>query len=150
MGLTLFIAFLITPLIEIAVFLQVGGIIGVMPTLLIVILTALLGAALWRAQGLATWARAQDALNRGELPINEVANGAFLIVAGALLLTPGFVTDAIGFLLFVPPVRQAIAKLVFEALRKNIHVHATTSGTSGGSGPVIEGEATEIDDTPPH
>ncbi len=147
MGLILFLAFLLTPLVEIAVFVKVGGAIGLVPTLAIVILTAMLGAALWRAQGLSTWARAQEALNRGELPLQEVADGAFLIVAGALLLTPGFVTDTFGFLLFVPPIRHWLARIVFEALRKNVEVHVVRPrGPSGGAGPVIEGDAVEVDE----
>ena len=102
MALILFLLFLLTPLIEIAVFIEVGSLIGLWPTLGVVVLTAVLGAALWRAQGLSTWARAQETLRAGELPVREVTDGAFLLVAGALLLTPGLVTDAIGFLLLVP------------------------------------------------
>lgn len=156
MGLILFLAFLLTPIVEIGVFVQVGGAIGLVPTLAIVILTAMLGAALWRAQGLSTWMRAQDALNRGELPLREVADGAFLIVAGALLLTPGFVTDGLGFLLFVPPFRHFLAKIVFEAMRKNVNIHVVHPGGAGrpgagrgpgsGRGPVIDGDAVEIDE----
>lgn len=152
MGLILFLLFLLTPLIEIAVFIQVGGVIGLWPTLAVVVITAVLGAALWRAQGLATWARAQEALNRGELPMREVTDGAFLLVAGALLLTPGFVTDSIGFLLFVPPFRHWLAGIVFRHLRSRMHVHVVNEpGGPGGpydgghGGPTIEGEATERD-----
>ncbi|MBN4046588.1 FxsA family protein [bacterium AH-315-P15] len=144
MGLILFLLFLATPLIEIAVFIEVGGAIGLWPTIAIVILTAALGAALWRAQGLAVWARAQASLNRGELPVREVTDGAFLLVAGALLLTPGFVTDAIGFLLFVPPFRRWLAGIVFRYLSKRIHVHVVND--PGGGGPTIDGDAIERDD----
>ncbi len=153
MGYILFLAFLITPLIEIATFIEVGGLIGLWPTIAVVIFTAVLGAWLWRLQGLSTMARAQEALNRGELPVKEIRDGAFLLVAGALLLTPGFFTDAIGFLLFIPPVRAALAHLIFKHMkgRMNVHVHTQGMGPDGaphsppGSGPVIDGEATPID-----
>ncbi len=149
MGLILFFLFLSIPLIEIAVFIQVGGVIGLWPTIAVVIVTAALGAGLWRVQGLATWARAQVALNRGELPVAEVTDGAFLLVAGALLLTPGFVTDGLGFLLFVPAFRHWLARIVFRYLSTRIHVRE--AHMSGGPrpdyrGPTIEGDATEKDD----
>ena len=143
----LFLLFLLTPLVEIAAFIQVGGLIGLWPTLAVVILTAVVGAALWRAQGVATWARAQDALNRGELPVREVTDGAFLLVAGALLLTPGFVTDAIGFLLLVPPIRLWLAGIVFRHLSRRVDIHVVNHGTGphAGGGPTINGEARERD-----
>ncbi len=159
MGLILFLLFLTIPLIEIGLFIQVGGLIGLWPTIGIVILTAVLGAALWRQQGLAVMARAQEALNRGELPVTEVMDGAFLLVAGALLLTPGFATDTFGFLLFVPAFRQFLGRMVFNHMRKsgNVHIH-TSGGSTGapyGNGPqgrgptgrgIIDGEAKDLDD----
>jgi len=148
MALILFLLFLITPLVEIAVFIEVGTLIGLWPTLAVVVLTAIAGAALWRAQGLSTWARAQAALNQGEVPIREIGDGAFLLVAGALLLTPGLVTDAIGFLLLVPPVRRSLAVLIYRYLRARMDVHVARPqsdrpGPHGG--PTIEGQAEERD-----
>jgi len=148
MGLILFFLFLLTPLIEIAVFIQVGGAIGLWPTIAVVIFTAVLGAALWRAQGLSTWARAQATLNRGEVPAREMTDGAFLLVAGALLLTPGLVTDAIGFLLLVPPIRHWLAAIVFRHLRAHMEVHVVNPrgpGADAPRGPTIEGDAQERD-----
>ncbi len=144
MGFILFLLFLATPLLEVFVFIKVGGVIGLWPTIGIVVLTALLGATLWRAQGLAVWARAQAALGRGELPVAEVTDGAFLLVAGALLLTPGFITDAIGFLLFLPPVRHWLGRHIFRHLRKRMQAHVDNEHS--GRGPVIDGEVTERDD----
>lgn len=159
MGLILFLLFVAVPLIEIGLFIQVGGMIGLWPTIGIVIFTAALGAALWRRQGMAVMQRAQEALNRGELPITEVMDGAFLLVAGALLLTPGFATDTFGFLLFVPAFRQVLGRIVFNHMRKsgNVHMHMHTQGDGGnpggqgprgpiGGGTVIDGEATDLDD----
>lgn len=149
MALILFLLFLLTPLLEIAVFIQVGGLIGLWPTLAVVIFTALLGAALWRAQGLATWARARASLDRGELPVREVTDGAFLLVAGALLLTPGFVTDAIGFLLFVPPFRHWLAAIVFRHLKSRVDVHVVNDPGAPHRphrGPTIEGDTAPRED----
>jgi len=161
MALILFLLFLLTPLIEIAVFIKVGSLVGLWPTLAVVIFTAVLGAALWRAQGLSTWARAQDALNRGELPLREVTDGAFLLVAGALLLTPGFFTDTIGFLLLVPPFRRWLAAIIYRHMRAQMDIHVVNAGGPGRSpnhgpeagpsggrhrGTTIEGEVRDQDE----
>lgn len=98
-------AFIGIPLIEIALFIEVGGAIGTAATILVVIATAVLGAWMLRAQGVSTARRAQMRLQNGEIPLDQAFDGMFLVFAGALLLTPGFLTDAIGFSLFVPQVR---------------------------------------------
>ena len=99
------LAFIIVPVLEIAVFIQVGGLIGVLPTIALVLLTAVAGTMLLRVQGLAVIRRARDSLERNELPVAEVFDGLCLAVAGVLLLTPGFVTDTLGILLFIPATR---------------------------------------------
>lgn len=104
----LFLIFLIVPLVEIYVLLKVGGIIGALPTVVLVVFTAVLGAALIRLQGLVTFWRLQEKLQVGEMPAEEILTGVALLLAGALLLTPGFVTDTVGFLLLVPPVRRRL------------------------------------------
>ncbi len=114
----LFIAFLAVPLIEIAFFIQVGGAIGLWPTLGIVILTALLGTVLVRTQGAAAMSELRRSFNALEDPSEPLAHGAMILVSGALLLTPGFFTDAVGFALLVPSVRRG----VFDYLRKRVHV----------------------------
>lgn len=144
----LFSAFVIVPIAEIATFIQVGDVIGLWSTLGIILLTAFLGTGLLRYQGLATLNQAQTALNEGELPLTSVIHSVFLLVAGLLLLTPGFITDGVGFLLFVPPLRLLIAKWAIEKFKasKNIHVQTTGSGSSNpasrSASPVIEGEFT--------
>jgi len=114
----LFLAFLMVPLIEIALFIQVGGLIGLWATLAIVVLTAVVGTLLVRSQG----ARALNDLRRSfsELrdPGEALAHGAMILFSGALLLTPGFFTDAVGFALLAPPVRMA----VFQWARKRVQV----------------------------
>ncbi len=110
----LFLFFLTVPFIEIYLLLQIGGIIGVFPTILMVVFTAILGAWLLRKQGLATWLRFQESVNKGVIPAYEMIEGPILLVGGALLLTPGFFTDAIGFACLVPGVRKKIARYVIE------------------------------------
>lgn len=105
----LFLAFLAVPILEVYLLIQVGGIIGALPTIALVVLTAVLGVALLRHQGMATLARAQQSMHAGQMPAVELLEGIGLLVAGAFLLTPGFFTDTLGFLLLVPTFRRALA-----------------------------------------
>ena len=104
----LFLAFLIVPLVEIALFYWIGSAIGIGPTLAIVITTALVGSWLVTRQGRQTWARIQADVVSGESPTPQLVHGAMILVAGALLLTPGFMTDAVGLALMIPAVREAL------------------------------------------
>jgi UPF0716 protein FxsA len=142
MGRILFIAFLLVPLTEIYVLIQVGGLIGALPTVVLVVFTAVLGAVLIRVQGLATVARMRQSMDRGELPALELLEGACLLAAGALLLTPGFVTDTVGFVLLVPGLRRA---LIVAIAARGVRPRAPPPGgpganTPAGPGRVIEGE----------
>jgi len=120
----LLIAFVGVPVIEIALFMQVGGAIGLFPTLLIVIATAILGTYLVRSQGLATLRDLQGQFSTLNDPTETLAHGAMILFAGALLLTPGFFTDAIGFALLTPPIRLA----VFHWARTRIKVQSFHMG----------------------
>jgi UPF0716 protein FxsA len=113
----LLILFIVVPIVEIYFLIKVGGIIGVIPTILIVIGTAVLGTALLRQQGLATMQRYQQSLASGKLPAQEMIEGLALVFGGALLLTPGFVTDAIGFLCLIPVTRQAVIRWLLKRVR---------------------------------
>ena len=108
----LFVVFVVTPIIEIGLFIALGGRIGIAWTLVIVIATAFLGASLVSRQGRGELARASQTLRSGEFPGKELAHGAMILVAGALLLTPGFLTDAVGFSLLVRPVREVLRKFL--------------------------------------
>jgi len=119
MALAVFLAFVAVPIAEIAVFIQVGGLIGLWPTLLTVVVTAAAGTWLMRMQGLGVLARAQASLARNELPVNEMIDGLCLLVAGMLLLTPGFITDAAGILLLVPPVRTSLRGALWRLFRRH-------------------------------
>jgi UPF0716 protein FxsA len=108
--------FLLIPIAEITVFVLVGSQIGVLPTLALVILTAVAGSILLRWQGLTAMTRIQTELAAGRVPGKELVNGVMILLAGMLLMTPGFVTDVLGLLLFVPPIRD----LVWRFLSKRV------------------------------
>lgn len=116
----LFLAFLMVPLIEIALFIQVGGLIGLWPTLAIVVLTAVAGTMLVRSQGAQALMRLRNSFETLNDPTEPLAHGAMILFSGALLLTPGFFTDAMGFALLVPAVRN----LVLRELRKRVKVQS--------------------------
>jgi len=138
----LFLFFLIVPFIEIYLLLQIGGIVGVFPTILLVVFTAILGVALLRQQGFSTLQRFQDNLNQGQIPATEIVEGAVLLISGALLLTPGFFTDIIGFAGLIPVFRRKFALYIVE---KKLIMPENPAGFSGQSqqktnGNVLEGE----------
>lgn len=108
----LFILFIIVPLIELAVILKVNSYIGIGWTLGLIIFTAFVGVRLLRLQGLSTLLRANQKMQQGQIPAQELAEGFLLALAGAFLLTPGFVTDASGFILLIPAARQALVHKV--------------------------------------
>ena len=110
----LFLVVLIVPFVEIYVLLQVGGLIGAFPTIFLVVFTAVLGAWLLRRQGFATWQRFQSNLAQGVIPAYEMIEGPILLVGGALLLTPGFFTDMVGFACLIPALRRKIAQYIIE------------------------------------
>lgn len=132
----LFAAFLIVPMIEIYLLLTVGSYLGVLPTVALVIFTAVLGVVLIRIQGLLTLYRVQEKIRHGEAPAEELLTGLALLLAGAMLLTPGFFTDTLGFLLLVPVVRR----LLFARLVMRFFWPPRGGGSgSGGGGHVLEG-----------
>lgn len=104
----LFLIFIIIPLIEIALLLKISAYIGIWMTLVVVIGTAILGASLTHHEGLKTWGRLQQKLGKGILPDEELLDGLMILVAGAVLLTPGFVTDITGFFLLIPTTRRLV------------------------------------------
>lgn len=127
------LVFFLMPLVEMYLLIEVGGWIGPWPTIGLVVLTAVIGVGLLRVQGLATLTRGVNKLNSGGLPAQEMVEGLLLAVAGAVLVTPGFVTDGVGFLLLTPPVRVSIAKVIMA------RVQVTT--LSGGAAPFGAGHA---------
>jgi UPF0716 protein FxsA len=110
----LFLLFIIVPVIEITLLINVGQAIGAWYTVGLVLLSAFIGVNMLRYQGLSTLARAQQRMNEGQIPGNEMVEGIVLAVGGALLLTPGFVTDVVGFLCLIPFTRKRFARLVMS------------------------------------
>jgi UPF0716 protein FxsA len=136
----LFAFFLIVPFIEITLLMQVGSIIGVFPTIFMVVFTAVLGAWMLRRQGFATWQRFQTNLQQGQIPAYEMIEGPILLVGGALLLTPGFFTDILGFACLIPSLRRKIAQYVIEhhlLAAQSSEIFKQRSSFSNGA---IEGE----------
>lgn len=141
----LFLLFLAVPLIEIALFIQVGGLIGLWPTLAIVVLTAIAGTYLVRSQGLAVLGQVRSSFEELNDPTEPLAHGAMVLFSGALLLTPGFFTDAVGFALLFPPVRSA----VYRYIRARVNVRTVQYGRSQEpprhpGGQTIDGEYEEV------
>lgn len=136
-GHILFLLFIAVPLFEIYVLIKVGSVIGAMPTVIMVVFTAVVGAMMLQAQGISTLRRVQEATERGEIPAVEMLEGFCLLIGGALLLTPGFFTDIIGFLCLVTPLRRAVIK---AWLRRRMGPPPGPGSRPGGSSRTIEGE----------
>ncbi|MBL6941144.1 MAG: FxsA family protein [Rhodospirillales bacterium] len=139
------VAMIAVPIIEIAVFIEAGDALGLWPTIGVVILTAIIGTALLRHQGLATLGRVRESMGAGRLPVAELFDGMCLLVAGALLLTPGFVTDGVGLLLFMPPFRLILRALMARRLKAHgdFQMH-TQNHPQGFDATIIEGEFQEV------
>ena len=148
----LFFLFVAIPIIEIAFFIQIGGWLGLFPTLLIVIITAALGATLVRSQALATFGNKRFKLMAVKNPERTLADGGMILLAGVLLLTPGFFTDALGFLLLTPWFRDQVFKFIKNKfgfrqgpIINYYHKKYQRSGRRDGSSIIIEGEYQEDD-----
>jgi UPF0716 protein FxsA len=129
--------FVLSPLIELYVLIQVGSVIGALPTILLSILTAVIGGYLVRMQGLAVLVRVRSTLDRGETPALELLDGALLLLCGFALLLPGFITDAAGFALLVPPLRHALIRRYVHLMPVHGEVVVRREDTSRRT---IEGE----------
>jgi len=126
MFIRLLILFITVPLLELSIFLTLGTKIGIPATIAIVILTGFLGAWLTKSQGLKVLSRYQTAIQSGRIPHQEITDGLLILIAGAVLLTPGFLTDVIGFSLLVPPIREKVRGLIGGYLKGRIRVAGDT------------------------
>jgi UPF0716 protein FxsA len=129
--------FVVVPLVELYVILQVGEAIGALPTIGLLLLDSIVGALLLRSQGRAVWRRFRAALAAGRPPAREIVDGALIIFGGALLLTPGFVTDVFGMLLLVPPTRAVVRRVLVRRM--------TFGVVSGRYPPGYDVEGTAVD-----
>ena len=118
MGLILFAILLTLQIIEIMVFVQAGDVIGWLNVIVLTVLTALAGTAIIRWQGFQAIATLQSSMAAGQTPVAPVVDGIFLLVAAPLMMTPGFITDGLGFLMLVPPVRHAVARVALKRLKR--------------------------------
>ncbi len=143
-GWLLVIAFIVVPLVEIYVIIQVGQVIGAWWTILLLIADSILGSWLVKREGARAWRALRTALNEGRMPAHELADGMLILVGGALILSPGFVLDAIGLLCILPLTRPIGRRILSKVLsRKLIGVSFLTEGTVGGrsSGRAADGAA---------
>lgn len=161
----LVVAFVVMPVVEIYVLIRVGQVVGGWWTVLLLLLGGVVGSWLVRREGARAWRALQEALRRGAVPGREIADGALVLVGGTLLLTPGFVTDALGVLLVLPLTRPWWRRLLGQAITRRLLVTATPPGGAAtrpgprrpgpgttnpgppGAGPVVRGEV--VDDGPP-
>jgi UPF0716 protein FxsA len=157
------LAFIVVPVLELALLIKTGQVIGVWATVALVLTTALTGALIISRQSLSVLRRTLEAVAEGQPPIAPVLDGLFLLVAGALLLTPGLMTDVAALLLLIPPVRRAIARVSMRWLLRGARLHVEVRGAAAdpapeaqrrpssgiGDGPVIEGEFERVDEDPP-
>jgi UPF0716 protein FxsA len=170
MPLLLLFLFIVLPILELYVIIQVGGAIGIVPTLAILVLDGILGAALARSQGRTAWRRFNEVTAAGKVPAKEVFDGACIILGGAFLLAPGFITDVIGLSLLIPPSRALYRRLVVGTARRVgptrpvMFFYDRRGSVPGGGGPRpggpappprrpsrgfdVEGSAREIPDDP--
>lgn len=149
----LFALFVTVSLIEIGLFITIGGWLTLWPTLALVLLTGVLGTVLVRQQGLAVLRELQQDMQAARNPLSPLAHGAMILAAGLLLLTPGFFTDAVGFSLMVPAVRRAIIGYIGPRLRAQSMVYTSQMGGFTRQNPsdptIIDGEFMEIDENAP-
>jgi UPF0716 protein FxsA len=151
MPLLLVLLFIVVPIAELYVIIAVvGQAIGPVWTILLLIADSVLGTVLLRSQGRAVWRRFNEALAAGRMPHREVLDGVLVIFGGALLLTPGFITDVFGLLLLIPPTRAMARRLVVRTLgaRVAVGVAGGTVRPRGGADYDVEGTATEYEDSP--
>jgi UPF0716 protein FxsA len=152
--------FIVVPIAELYVIIQVGQAIGALPTIAILLADSIIGSLLLRSQGRTAWRRFNEALQAGRVPAREVLDGALVIFGGAFLITPGFITDIVGIVLLLPPTRALVRRLTVGIFARRFVVSAV--GTAGAAGARaarrrhngakgthdVEGTAVEVD--PPH
>ncbi|MDH5445844.1 MAG: FxsA family protein [Gammaproteobacteria bacterium] len=141
------VLFLTVPLLEIFLLLKVGDLIGALWTVFLVVLTAVIGVSLLRMQGLNTIHRLQASTARGELPAIPMIEGAMLLFAGALLLTPGFFTDAVGFAILIPQFRQYLAlKILTQGTWASVNMQGQSGSQSSHQSHTFNGDYKKIDE----
>jgi len=145
MLLPLVVLFIVVPIAELAVIIQVGQEIGVPWTVALLVADSILGSVLMRSQGRAAWRRFNEATGAGRVPAREVLDGALVIFGGALLLTPGFITDVLGLLLLIPPTRALVRRVLARRLAHRMVVSVTGPRVRRRRDDDVEGTAVDVD-----
>ena len=143
----LFLAFVVMPLVEIYVLIQVGQVIGAWWTILLLVVDSMLGAWIVRREGGRAWRALDQALASGRMPATELADGALILVGGTLMLTPGFVTDLLGVLVVLPFTRPVARRMLARVVARRLVVIGPDStrrpGPGPGEGPVVQGDVVD-------
>lgn len=147
----LFVAFVVVPLAEIFVLIRVGQVIGPWWTILLLLLDSILGAWLMRREGRRAWAALRSTLGAGVMPTRELADGALIVLGGAMMLSPGFVTDVLGIVLIAPPTRAVVRRLLTRALTDRVMVAGASAYPrpdartphQDPAGPVVRGDVVD-------
>jgi UPF0716 protein FxsA len=145
MPLLLIVLFIVVPIAELALLIQVGSWIGFWPTIALLVLDAVLGSMLMRSQGRLAWRRFNEAIEEGRAPAREALDGVLVIFGGALLLTPGFITDIFGFLFLFPPTRVLVRRLLVRRATLRIMRVGTPPPRSNGRPRDVDGTAVDIE-----
>lgn len=132
MLLPLIALFIVVPIVELYLLIQVGQEIGALPTVLVLVADSIVGSLLMRSQGRAAWRRFSEATGAGRVPAREVFDGALIIFGGALLLTPGFLTDLLGLLLLLPPTRAIARRVLVRRFATKMVASAAAAAAGGG------------------
>ena len=136
--------FILVPIAELYVIYLIGDAIGVLPTLALLVLDSLLGSMLLRSQGRVVWRRFNETMSAGKIPHRELQHGIAVIFGGALLMTPGFLTDIVGLSLLLPPTRTVILRLVMRVLARRVQTRVVVGRSAPGRPDAdVEGSATE-------
>ncbi len=139
----LFVVFIVVPLVEIYVLIQVGQVIGAWWTVLLLVLDSLLGTWLIKREGARAWLALRTALETGRMPARELADGALILVGGTLMLSPGFVTDALGIVLILPLTRPIARRLLTRLVSRRLLAVNTNRPGPGSGGSVVRGEVVD-------
>jgi UPF0716 protein FxsA len=140
--------FIVVPIAELFVIIQVGQAIGVWWTIALLIADSVLGSMLMRSQGRAVWRRFNEAMQAGRVPAREVLDGVLVIFGGALLLTPGFISDVLGLLLLLPPTRALVRTLIVRRFAHRMVVSMSAPRPQAGRAYDVEGTAVDVDADP--
>ena len=136
--------FVVVPIAELAIIIQVGQALGLLPTIALLIADSVLGSVLMRSQGRATWRRFNEAMQAGRVPAAEVLDGGLVIFGGACLLTPGFISDVVGIVLLLPPTRAVLRRILVRRFAMRMVASARRRATVPAEAYDVEGTAHDV------